>query len=130
MSTNHPNSSSKARRKGVESLEVWWKARGLVVLVYEQVRELPPVERYGLSDQLRRAAISIVANISEGHGRLGRAEYRHFVSIALGSLIELKALLLVCSDLKLRTPEEVAPVLAEVERVGQMLTKLAAALRG
>lgn len=100
-----------------------------MVLVYRQVISLPASERFGLADQLRRAAISIVANIAEGHGRLGRAEFRHHVSIALGSLVELKTLLLVTTDLDFRAPEDIAPALAEIEQVGRMLWRLAEALR-
>ena len=122
--------AGQPRKRGIESLEVWWRARALTVLVYDQVAALPLRERYGLSDQLRRAAVSVLANIAEGHGRIGRAEFRHRVSIALGSLTEVKSLLLVCTDVKLRTEDDIAPALAEAERVGQMLTRLAAALKG
>ena len=95
MSTVQPaGREPRARKKGLESLEVWWKARELAVLVYQQPEKLPPDERYGLASQLRRVSVSVVANIAEGHGRLGRAEYHHHVSIALGSVIELKTLLL------------------------------------
>lgn len=130
MSTIQPaGRQPRARKKGLESLEVWWKARELAVLVYQQLEKLPPDERYGLASQLRRVSVSVVANIAEGHGRLGRAEYHHHVSIALGSVIELKTLLLLCTDLEFRTPDDIAPALAEAERVASMLWKLGEALK-
>ena len=115
-------------RKGVAALDVWGIARQLVVLVYELAQSLPDFERYGLTTQLRRSSISVVANLAEGYGRVHRGEYRHHVSIARGSIFELETLLLVTSDLGYRTEAELEHVLAEVRRVGKMLTKLGAAL--
>ena len=131
MSTIQPaEGTPRPQKRGIEALDVWWRARSLVVLVYHQAAALPHSERYGLADQLRRASVSIVANLAEGQGRLGRAEFRHHASIAIGSTIEVKTLLLLCTDLELRTPDEIAPALAEAERVASMLSKLAAALKG
>ena len=69
-------------------LAVWRKAVQLVKLVYAQIKYFPPEERYALSDQLRRAAISIPSNIAEGNGRLSNKDYAHFLCIARGSLYE------------------------------------------
>ena len=65
-------------------LEVWQKAMDLVEQVYRLAKALPPEERYGLTSQIQRAAVSIPANIAEGHGRLHRGDYVHHLSMARG----------------------------------------------
>ena len=71
-------------------LIVWRKAMTLVEEVYKASREFPKEEVYGLRSQLRRAAVSIPANIAEGHGRKSTKEYAHHISIAYGSLMEVE----------------------------------------
>jgi len=71
-----------------EKLLVWQKAMDLVQLVYDLVRSFPPQEKYALTDQLRRAVVSVPSNIAEGNGRAGNHDYAHFLSIARGSLYE------------------------------------------
>lgn len=65
-------------------LVVWGKAMALAEAVYSVVQVLPPIERFGLSGQLRRAAVSVPSNIAEGHERRSRADYRRFITIACG----------------------------------------------
>ena len=67
-------------------LIVWQKAMELVKVVYAISKAFPPDERYALTDQLRRAVVSIPSNIAEGNGRSSNADYGHFLSIARGSL--------------------------------------------
>lgn len=117
------------QRRGVEALDVWWRAKELVALVYQIALAMPPIERYGIADQLRGSSVSIIANLAEGHARLGRAEYRHHVSIALGSAGELKTLLQLCMELNLGKRDDVVAALAKAESVASMLWKLAAALK-
>ena len=71
-----------------KNLIVWQKAVQFTELVYTQVKLFPDSERYALSDQLRRAVVSIPSNIAEGAGRAGNRDYAHFLSIARGSLYE------------------------------------------
>jgi four helix bundle protein len=71
-------------------LVVWQKAMQLTVDVYELTRNFPREETYGLSSQMRRAAVSLPSNIAEGHGRLNRSEYRQFLGIARASNFELQ----------------------------------------
>ena len=73
---------------GYKELIVWQKAMELVKLVYAQIKLFPAEERFALSDQLRRAVISIPSNIAEGNGRASHKDYAHFLSIARGSLYE------------------------------------------
>ena len=71
-----------------KDLQVWQKAMKFVEVVYFLIREFPAFERYALSDQLRRAVISVPSNIAEGNGRASNKDYAHFLSIARGSLYE------------------------------------------
>ncbi|MCL4811598.1 MAG: four helix bundle protein [Vicinamibacteraceae bacterium] len=82
-----------------ERLEVYALARTLAVEVYRVAADLPDTERYNLREQLRRSAVSVVANIAEGCGRSGRGEYEHFLNIALGSAVEVGSLLDLSCDL-------------------------------
>lgn len=71
-----------------KKLLVWQKAMCFAESVYGFVKELPANERFALSDQLRRAAVSVPSNIAEGSGRVGNRDYAHFLSISRGSLYE------------------------------------------
>jgi len=86
--------------KGYKKLIVWQKADELAYLVYLETKSFPKEEAYGLTSQLRRAAISIPTNIVEGNGRQGKKEKKQFINIALGSLAETEYLLEFCFRLK------------------------------
>src|ERR1700758_4890922 len=75
------------------------KAKALAVLVYQQTESFPKSETYGLSSQIRRAAVSVSSNIAEGQGRLTRGEFIHFLGMARGSLLELETQLSIALDL-------------------------------
>ena len=77
-----------------EQLDAWKYAMQLVKVVYQMTSTFPPEERYGLSQQMRRAAVSIPSNLAEGAGRNGIKEYVQFIGIARGSLAELETQLL------------------------------------
>ena len=100
----------------------------LVVAVYEVTRGFPPDERFGLTTQARRAAVSIPTNIAEGKGRFGPGEFRHFVSIACGSVAELQTELDLAERLAFVTPAELTSVRELLDHVGRMLTNLARSL--
>ncbi len=76
--------------KSHKDLQVYQKALDYVVMVYKFTEQFPENERYGLINQLRRAAVSVPSNISEGAGRQGQKEFIHFLHIALGSLNEIE----------------------------------------
>lgn len=95
---------------------------------FRAVRVLPQSERYGLGDQIRRAAASIPANIAEGHGRIGRKDFRRFVSIASGSRNELETYLLLTRHMGFLKEATADELLGLCTRVGQMLTALRKAL--
>ncbi len=80
-------------------LEVWQKAHSLVLQVYRLTSAFPKAEVYGLTSQMRRAAVSIPANIAEGTGRGGQGEFIHFLHFALGSAKKLEYYCLLARDL-------------------------------
>lgn len=82
-----------------ETLEAWQEAQNLAVLIYDTTRSFPQEEIYGITNQLRRAAASVSANIAEGYGRTSSKDRLHFLNIAYGSLLETKNLLMDTRDL-------------------------------
>jgi len=85
--------------KDFRRLKVWHKGHAVVLMVYEATQDFPKEELYGLTSQIRRAAGSIPANIAEGCGRSGNAEFGRFLQIAMGSATELEYHLLLSKDL-------------------------------
>ena len=108
-----------------EELVVWQKAMELVRLVYQETRRFPLDERFALTDQLRRAVVSIPSNIAEGNGRGSNKDYAHFLSIARGSLYETMTQLRIAKDLGyLDDYSQFEDIAAEVGRMlGAMLKK-------
>jgi four helix bundle protein len=110
--------------KDFRELKVWQKAHELTLLVYQLTTNFPRHEQYGLTSQIRRASSSIAANLAEGCGRSGDAEFARYCSIAMGSASELEYHLLLAKDLnliKLADYQELAPKAEELKR---MLTGL------
>lgn len=97
--------------------------------VYALARLMPKQEEFRLTGQMIRAAVSIAANIAEGHARATRKDYAHFVSIARGSAAELETLALLAAEAGLVSSDATSPILHKVERVAKMLTRLHARLR-
>jgi four helix bundle protein len=85
---------TESKVRGFQDLVVWQKAMTLVQDVYLHTRGFPSAERYGLTSQLRRAAVSVPSNLAEGHDRRTTRDYIHFVSNAQGSLAEVHTQLL------------------------------------
>ena len=90
-----------------ERLNAWKQAREIVKIVYRIVKRFPPEERYALSDQIRRAAVSVASNIAEGSGRTHKNDRVRFVEIAYGSLMETYNQLVIAADLGYITEQEV-----------------------
>ena len=85
---------------GFEKLQVWKEARIVTVLIYELTEKFPDKEKFGLTNQMRRASVSIGANIAEGSSRFSAKEQAHFYSISYGSLMELMSHSFTALDLK------------------------------
>ena len=110
-------------------LIVWQKSVDLAVYVYRLTRDFPPDERFGVTSQVRRAAISISNNIAEGHGRATRGEFLNALSVARGSTNEVENCLLVSQRLEFVTETAVQPLLDLTNEISPMLSKLRASLR-
>ncbi len=110
-------------------LDVWRKSVSLVKEIYGIVELLPHRERYCLADQMRRAAISVPANIAEGWARAYTREYLQHVAIARGSIAELETFLVLCEELGYVTEEHVKPIAASADEIGRMLNALQRSLR-
>jgi four helix bundle protein len=112
-----------------ERLEVWQDARRLSRIVYQLARKLPKSEDYALNSQLRRAVISISANIAEGCGRNSDADFAHFLEISYGSAMECASLLFLCLDERYFEQADVEPVLADINVVAGKLVALNRSLK-
>ncbi len=84
-----------------KDLEIWKMAVDFVTEIYNITNDLPEIERFGLQSQIRRAAVSLPANIAEGAARQSKKEFIHFLYIGIGSLSELETLLIIAKNLKL-----------------------------
>ena len=107
-----------------EKLNAWQEARKLVVNVYQLLEKFPKTENYALSDQLRRAVVSVPSNIAEGTGRLAIKEQIHFLEIAYASLMELYCQLQIAVDLGYITSEELQLVKRKVFTTSKLISGL------
>ncbi len=105
-------------------LFVWQKAVSLVSICYQLTQSFPRSERFGLTSQLQRSAVSIAANIAEGKGRGSTGAYLNHLSIASGSLAELDTHSVVARALGYITDEQLNDITGRLEEVGRMLTGL------
>ncbi|NEQ21072.1 MAG: four helix bundle protein [Microcoleus sp. SIO2G3] len=110
-------------------LEVWQQGMALAENCYRLTKTFPKEEVYGMVSQIRRAAVSIPANIAEGYGREYRNQYIQFLRIAQGSLKELETHLLLAVRVELITMQTAQPILAQCESTGKLLRALIRALQ-
>jgi len=107
-----------------KNYQVWRNSKFLVKEVYSVMSKLPSSEKYGLESQIKRAAISIPANIAEGVGRRTQKDFRGFLHIALGSSYELDTLLELTRDLGFLKPQEVESLQRKLTEVKKQLNSL------
>jgi four helix bundle protein len=112
-----------------EDLTVYQKAFKTVVSVYNISKKFPTEEKFGLTNQMRRSAVSITSNIAEGSMRLGSLEFRQFIGIARGSVGELRSQISIAKELGFIDSEKTRELFAELDEVGKMLTVLARSLK-
>jgi four helix bundle protein len=105
-------------------LKVCQRAMDLAVLVYELTRTFPKDEQFGLTSQVRRAAVSIAANIAEGYGRSSKPSYLNFLRIAQGSLKEVETHLILATRVEICPESATANILADADELGRMLRAL------
>lgn len=112
------------KREGHRDLLVWQKAMGFVTEIYRETKAFPKDEIYGITNQLRRAAVSVPSNLAEGHGRSSRREFRQFVCQARGSLLEVETQLEIAANLGYLSKQTADRLLAEANEIGRMLNGL------
>lgn len=114
--------------KRYQELLVWQRAMEVVKDIYRLTAVFPVEERFGLTSQIRRAAISLPSNIAEGQGRLTKGEFRHFLGQARGSVFELETQLILSADLHYAKKEEVEQAIERTGEVSKMLNGLTKSL--
>ena len=112
-----------------QKLDAWSKSVDLVVEIYRATERFPKEERYGLTSQIRRAAVSVPANVAEGAGRYSRKEFAHFLSNAQESASELETELIIAHRLGYLSEALFNRLMADLERIGRLITGLAKRLR-
>jgi four helix bundle protein len=106
------------------NLIAWQKAKSLALRIYACTREFPKDETYGLTSQMRRAAVSVPSNIAEGKGRHSHKDFIHFLYQARGSLLELETQLLIAHDLEYIEQPEFESLESETEELSRILNGL------
>jgi four helix bundle protein len=114
--------------KSYQDLETWQRAMDLVAEVYEETKKFPREELYGLTNQMRRASVSIPSNIAEGQGRDSVKEFLHHLAIADGSLCETETQILIATRLKYLEAASTAKLLSRTGEVGRLLNGLSRSL--
>jgi len=107
-----------------QELKVWRRSHDLTIAIYQATSSFPREEMFGLTRQIRSAAAFIGANIAEGCGRNGGADFARFLQIAAGSASELANHMLLARDLGFLTPDHVNPIYRELTEVRRMLMTL------
>ena len=126
---NEEREVGPVRSFGYKGLTVWQQARKLVKAVYEITQAFPPSELYGLTSQMRRAAVSVAANIAEGNARYSSQEYAQFISIARGSAAELETLFQLSADLGYVLESDMEESMQSIDEISRMLNKLRQSLK-
>jgi len=114
--------------RSYEDLVVWQKAMDLVTVTYKSTACFPREEHFGLTSQLRRAAVSIPSNIAEGQGRLSEKEFRHFLGQARGSLMEVETQFQIAQNSGYIGATKALEILKMCAEVGRILNGLMASI--
>ena len=107
-----------------EKLEVWKKAIDFADLVYKQTQSFPLEERFGLTNQLRRAAVSISSNIAEGSSRSSKTDFARFAEIAAGSVFEVVSQAFIAQRQNFLGEDRFRKIYADAEELSRMLSGL------
>jgi len=116
--------TSMEELKGFKKLTVWQKAYDFALMVYKYTQEFPSSELYGLTSQIRRATVSISANIAEGSERQHKKEFLQFLSIARGSLAEVETYLMLVKDLSYISEDRFVELEKQRQEIGRLLRGL------
>ena len=118
------DNKSNQKIEDYKDLIVWQRSMELAEEVYRLVKKLPKEELFALSDQIRRAVISIPSNIAEGYERNSTKEYIHFLSIAKGSKAELETQLLLCTKIHYLNNSDIEKSISLIQEIGKMINSL------
>ena len=110
-------------------LVAWQKGIELVTEIYRLTQQFPREELYGLSNQLRRAAVSVPSNIAEGQARFSPKEFHHFLAAARGSLVEIETQIIIADKLRYLNPEASQSILERAAELGRILNGLIASIK-
>ena len=110
--------------KNYKELKVWQKSYQLCLKIYKETKKYPQIEVYGLTSQMRRAALSITCNIAEGYGRKTTAVYLRFLYMSYGSTCELETQILLSGDLEYLKAESLSKLQHDIGEVERMLKAL------
>ncbi len=110
--------------RSYRDLLVWQKAMQIAKMVYFLVKKLPREELFALSNQMRRAAISIPSNIAEGQARNSTKEFLQFLSVAKGSKAELETQLTLCVEINYLSTNDISQIMLLLDEIGKMINAL------
>ena len=122
--------SHRDGRFGFEDLEVWNFAVELADVIYSTTRSFPSDERFGLTNQMRRAAVSVAANIAEGSGRGSSRDFGRFIEIAFGSLMEVVSHATIAKRQNMLADAAFQEIHQRAQRISRMLSGLRDSLSG
>ena len=112
-----------------KDLEIWRLSRIFCSLIYKATEDFPEKEKFGITNQMRRASVSIPSNIAEGASRKSNKDFSRFLEIAIGSAYELETQLLISNDLGFLEQENAEILLIELNRIVQMTSKFITTLK-
>ena len=110
-------------------LKIWQESRKLVKAIYALSSNFPKEEMYGLTSQIRRAAISIPSNIAEGTGRTSNKEFQRFLDYAIGSLFEIETQIILANDLEFIKTEDYETIYQDIKSLIKMIVKFKGVLK-
>ena len=102
-------------------LKVWQKAHNFTVNLYKKTANFPSEEKFGLTNQIRRASVSIESNIAEGCGRNGEREFSRFIDLAQGSAYEVRCQIFIARDLGFLSSDESNLLLSKIDEISRMM---------
>lgn len=112
-----------------KDLEIWKRSRIFCSKIYAETANFTENEKFGITNQLRRASVSIPSNIAEGSSRASNKEFSRFLEIAIGSAYEIETQLLISNDLKFLEFESLESLLNELEEIIKMISKFRSTLK-
>ncbi len=115
--------------RNFRELEIWKLGMQIVKAVYKVANKLPKEEKFGLISQLKRAAVSVPANIAEGCSRYSEKDFNRFLQISIGSLFEVETELLLCIQLEFIEKNEITDLLQLIDEEEKMISKMIAKVK-